>query len=50
MKEKTDYKFEDAQVQKTHLLKSLEAQTHMFNSNYSCFVTLKFSTERGPPK
>lgn len=42
---KTDHSFVDTQVLKTYLLKQLEAQTHMFISDYSCFITLKLKFE-----
>lgn len=44
---KTDYNSVDTQVLKTFLLKPQEAQTQMFKSDYSRFITLKLSLGRG---
>lgn len=44
---KTDCSFVDTQALKTYLLKPLEAETHMFKSNYSYFTSLKLSLGRG---
>jgi len=47
---KTDYSFVDTQALTTYLLKPLEGQTHMFKSDYSCFITLKLSLGKGQKK
>lgn len=44
---KMDYNSMDTRVLKTYLLKPREAQTQMFKSDYSRFVTLKLSFRRG---
>lgn len=42
-KEKSDYTSVDTKVLKINSLNSLEAQMHMFNSDYCCFIILKFA-------